>query len=343
MSQNLRVTDSIDRQKWEDFVLNHPNGNIFQTPEMHEVYRRTKNYEPIALAVLDESNEIVALTQAVVIKEIGGPLGIFSARAVMHGGPLYVEGDVGKEAVQVLMEQYNSTTGKKALYTHIRNMWDISEIFNLLKTVGYEYEEHLNFLINLNKSRDELWNNLYKSRRNGISKSYRLGTIIEEVQDINLMPQIYDVLEETYSHAKLPLADITLFESAFAVLGPKNMVRYWVAKDHDKIVGVILTLVYQDVIFDWYAGASRDALKLYPNDVLPWYAIEWGCNNKLNIFDFGGAGKPDEEYGVRDFKKQFGGNLVHFGRCKLVHNKIKTKIAENGFKLYRNCISKKVT
>lgn len=66
MSQYLRVTDSIDHQKWEDFVLNHTNGNIFQTPEMHEVYRRTKNYEPIALAVLDESNEIVALTQAVV-------------------------------------------------------------------------------------------------------------------------------------------------------------------------------------------------------------------------------------------------------------------------------------
>ena len=47
MSQNLRVTDSIDRQKWEDFVLNHPNGNIFQTPEMYEVYRRTQTGIPV--------------------------------------------------------------------------------------------------------------------------------------------------------------------------------------------------------------------------------------------------------------------------------------------------------
>ena len=27
-----------------------------------------------------------------------------------------------------------------------------------------------------------------------------------------------------------------------------------------------------------------------------------------------GAGKPDEEYGVRDFKAEFGGELVEHGR-----------------------------
>lgn len=338
MSQNLRVTDSIDCQKWEDFVLNHPNGNIFQTPDMHEVYRRTKNYEPIALAVLDESNEIVALTQAVVIKEMGGPLGIFSARAVIQGGPLYIEGNVGKEALCMLMEQYNSTAGKKAIYTNIRNMWDTTEIFDILKDAGYEYEEHLNILIDINKSIDELWGNLHKSRRNGISKCFRLGIMVEEVKDINSMPQIYDVLEETYLHAKLPLADITLFESAFAVLGPKNMVRYWVAKDHEKIIGVILTLVCQDVIFDWYSGASRDALKLRPNDVLPWHAIEWGCNNKLDIFDFGGAGKPDEEYGVRVFKRRFGGDEINHGRYNKIHSGIKKSIATMGFAIYQKYV-----
>lgn len=52
MSQNFRVTDSIDHEKWADFVYNHPHGNIFQTPEMREVYKRTKNYEPITLAAV---------------------------------------------------------------------------------------------------------------------------------------------------------------------------------------------------------------------------------------------------------------------------------------------------
>ena len=341
MPQNPRVTDSIDPEKWADFVYNHPHGNIFQTPEMQEVYERTKNYDPITLAAVDGGGEILALVQAVVIREMGGYPGTFSARSVIQGGPLYVGGNEGKEAVRMLMGHYNGIARKKALYTQIRNMWDTSEIFDILKTVGYRSEEHLNFLIDLNKNRDELWNILHKSRRNGINKCYRLGTVVEEVQDINLIRQIYNILQATYSHAKLPLSDITLFESAFIVLKPKNMVRYWVAKHDNKIIGTILTLVYRDVIFDWYAGASMDALNLGPNEVLPWHVMEWGSENKFNIFDFGGAGKPGEEYGVRNFKKRFGGKSVNFGRYELIHCKIKTKIAENVFKLYRNYIMKR--
>jgi len=145
MPQNLIVTDSIDPEKWVDFVYNHPHGNIFQTPEMQEVYERTKNYDPITLAAVDGGGEILALVQAVVIREMGGYPGTFSTRSVIQGGPLYVGGNEGKEAVRMLMGHYNGIARKKALYTQIRNMWDTSEIFDILKTVGYRSEEHLNF------------------------------------------------------------------------------------------------------------------------------------------------------------------------------------------------------
>jgi len=49
----IEITDSPDTKQWSEFVLNHPQGNIFQTPEMAEVYRRTKNYEPVTLAAVD--------------------------------------------------------------------------------------------------------------------------------------------------------------------------------------------------------------------------------------------------------------------------------------------------
>ena len=54
MSDSLRITTDIDHEKWGEFVNSHPCGNIFQTPEMREVYERTKNYEPITLAAVDE-------------------------------------------------------------------------------------------------------------------------------------------------------------------------------------------------------------------------------------------------------------------------------------------------
>jgi len=52
----IEITESPDTKQWSEFVLDHPQGNIFQTPEMAEVYRRTKNYEPVTLAAIDTIN-----------------------------------------------------------------------------------------------------------------------------------------------------------------------------------------------------------------------------------------------------------------------------------------------
>ena len=50
----IEITDSPDIKQWSDFVYNHEYGNIFQTPEMTEGSKRTKNYEPVSLAVVDK-------------------------------------------------------------------------------------------------------------------------------------------------------------------------------------------------------------------------------------------------------------------------------------------------
>lgn len=38
----IEITDSPDTKQWCEFVLNHPHGNIFQTPAMAEVYEKPK-------------------------------------------------------------------------------------------------------------------------------------------------------------------------------------------------------------------------------------------------------------------------------------------------------------
>jgi len=41
---SFMVVDTFNKNDWSKFVYNHPHGNIYQTPEMAEVYKRTKNY-----------------------------------------------------------------------------------------------------------------------------------------------------------------------------------------------------------------------------------------------------------------------------------------------------------
>ncbi len=235
----------------------------------------------------------------------------------------------------MLMEHYDKIAQKKALYTQIRTIWDTSNISGFLNGIGYEHEEHLNFLLDLTISTDMLWKQLFKSRRNGINKAIRKGVIIEEVTDNCLIPIAYNHLQETFKNAKLPFADITLFQSVFNILTPKSMAKFFLAKHDDKYIGTIVVLTYKGVIYDWYAGALKDHLRLCPNDILPWHVMVWGSEKGYHNFDFGGAGNPNEEYGVREFKRQFGGKLVHLGRYKKIHSLLKMGIAEKGFGIYR--------
>ena len=328
----IKITESPDKTQWGEFVSNHPHGNIFQTPDMADVYKRTKNYEPITLAAIDtKNNEILVVLQAVVINDMRGILGSFSSRSIVQGGPLFIENEKGINAVKVLMEQYDKIAQNKALYTQIRTLCDTSNISNFLNSIGYECEERLNFLIDLNRPEDEIWRDIHKSRRKGINRAANKGVVIEEVRDKNLVSIFYGIVEETYKNAGIPLADISLIESAFDLLVPKNMATFYLAKYEDRYVGARVVLNYKWLIYDWYAGASSAYLSLYINEALVWHILKEGAKGNYHTFNFGGAGKPNEEYGVREFKRRFGGRMVNFGRYMNVYSPIKMKIAEKGF------------
>ena len=332
----IEITDSPDVTKWSEFVYNHPHGNIFQAPEIAEVYKRTKNYESMSLAAINTKNdEVLAILQAVVIKEMNGIVGTFSARSIIQGGPLFIENENGIQALKVLMEHYDKIAQKKALYTQIRTLWDTSRILSFLNGIGYEYEERLNFLIDLNRPKEEIWQDIHKSRRKGINRAANKGVVIEEVRDKKFISIFYGIVEETYKNARIPLADISLIESSFESLVPKNMATFYIAKYEDMQVGARAVLNYRGLIYDWYAGASSAHLSLYINEALVWHILKEGANNSYHTFNFGGAGKPNEEYGVREFKRRFGGEMVNFGRYTKIHSPIKMKIAEKGFNIYR--------
>ena len=58
---------------------------------------------------------------------------------------------------------------------------------------------------------------------------------------------------------------------------------------------------------------------------MPWGSIflfpfQYGFKNNLRKFDFMGAGKSNEDYGVRDFKAKFGGELKEHGRFIKINN-----------------------
>ena len=315
----IDIVSNPDKATWGDFVYTHPQGNIFQTPEMAEVYKNTKNYLPITLGAIDShSDEIMSLVSATIINEFGGPL--------------YHDNPKGRESVRLLMKHYDTIAGRSALYTEIRNLRDTN---NSPFPQDYLYEEHLNFLVELSAGKEKLWKNLSKSRRYGITKSSKMGITIHNISSENELETLYFLLKDTYSRARHPIADKSLFNAVYTHLVPKNLGKIFFANLENNSIGAIILLLYKQNIYHWYSCSLNEYSKFYPNDILVWHALEWGSLNNYSIFDFMGAGKPEQRYGVREFKRQFGGAMVNYGRYTKIHSPIKYWIAQQGHATYK--------
>jgi len=332
---NIKIVteaDAIDREEWEQFVYNHPQGNVFQTLQMYEAYSLTKNYHPIVIACF-KKGALIGILLAAVLKEYNGILGKLSARSIIWGGPLLEKRD--SEIMKMILNSYEKKIKKAAIFSQFRNLTDSDWAKPAFNYSGYNYEDHLNILIDLKKSEDELWKMVHSKRRNEIRRAYKENTEFLVQTDENTLKNGYEILNEVYKLAKLPFPDMSFFQNILSRSTKDFGLKIFAATNQKKMIGVMFALIYKNRIYDWYAGAYREALGKYPNDLIPWEVMKWGKANGFEIFDFGGAGKPNIPYGVRDYKMKFGGESVNFGRFAKVHQPIKIRIAKSGFKIWQ--------
>jgi lipid II:glycine glycyltransferase (peptidoglycan interpeptide bridge formation enzyme) len=336
--KNRIITDVklIDNEKWEFFVKNHPNGNIFQSPFIYKVYEETINYKPIGIFVIDSTNSIVGVLVSVIQKEHSGLLGHFSARAITFGGPVVMDDD--EEITRLIIGQYSKIIKGKAIYSQFRNLWNIDSIKTIFGSSGFLFEDHLNLIHDLSPSEDELWNIVKSKRRNEIRKAYKEKVVFEICSNADCLKKSYDILKEVYCNAKIPLAKYEFFNNLLKYSSGQSGLKIFTAHLNDKVIGCMLALVYKDIIYDFYAGSYMDYYRKNPNDLIPWEVFKWGKQNGYKKFDFGGAGKPDEDYGVRDYKKKFGGTFVNFGRFEKIHNQFLYIVGVAGYKLVKRFI-----
>jgi serine/alanine adding enzyme len=329
----MKVVREIERKKWSDFICNHPHGNIFQTPEMYEVYKETANYQPIFLAVVNEKHKILGTLLSVIQREYKGYFSTLTARSVIWGGPLVRNDD--EQVFHLILNEYEKIARKMVLYSQFRNLWNIEKFSDSFRSFSYSFKDHLNIIIDLNKPESLLWKEVHPKRRNEIRRAYKEGTYMQELVSFSDIDSMYEILHKVYNNAKMPIADKSLFAAAFKILAPLGLIKYFGAYNNQKIIGVVCILAYKKILYDWYAGSHKKFYNKYPNDLLPWEVLKWGKEKGYTLFDFGGAGRPDEKYGVREFKKKFGGKLINYGRYEKIHQPMKYKIVKAGFKLWQ--------
>jgi len=331
----FELVDKLPEDLWQAFVDAHPASSIFHTPAMQAVFARSSDYEPLLRAAVSADGRVLALLTATGVRLAAGPLSRLTSRAIAYGGLLCVPGEEGQVALAALLRWHGQTSKHRFLFTEFRHRSDASSWRETMSGCGYEHEPELNFLVNIGRPVNDIWQGLNRTARKNVKRAKRDGLVVQEVNTPGELVEFYELLQQVYAAAHVPLADISLFRAAFEQLSPRGAARFVLARTPKGVAGARVVLLHNGTVFDWYAGADREMRKSRPNDFLVWRTLAWGANNGYHTFDFGGAGHPDVPYGVRDFKAKFGGQLVNYGRDRQAHSPGLLRIGEAAYGLLR--------
>ena len=326
--KRITIPTEKEFEEIENFVSLHPKTSYFQSTLFFKSCLNTNKLSPLFILAYD--NDIL-VGSLLVFKQIQINKPIFnflSSRNIIWGGPIVLNDYL--EIYEGLYEEYGKMKFS-SIYTQVRNIYDITNFKKSMSSFGFNYEEHLNIIVDLEKPKEQLWKEVHSKRRNEIRKALKEGTTFFNINNSETLTECYSILKEVYTRAKLPLPEIGHFEALLANNTPNDGLKIFVAKFENEIIGCMLCFAYGDTLFDYYAGAYSKYYNKNPNDLIPWEVLNWGKEKGYKKFDFGGAGKPNVPYGVRDYKKKFGGELVNYGRFEKIHFHFLFKIVSLGF------------
>ena len=341
-------------------------GTWFQTPEAYDFFvSMPELFQPFVVAIAKDSSlskaqhsitpslheqVLRAVCVGYITKERSALKQFFTRRAIIIGGPV-IANDATDDEVTTLMTAVKNHSFTHSLihsfihapiYIETRNFNDYSRWKNAFAAAGFDYQPHLNFHVHTNQPWENIEENIGKHRRKYIRLSFRDGATVEENPTLEQVRAYYDILLDLYrTKVKMPLPSWSFFEKLYQL----DSCKYLLVMYNGQVVGgstcVLLKkspitndqspITSAGGVYEWYACGKDGVFKnIHPSSVTKYAGMKYACDNGYAVFDMMGAGKPDEEYGVRDFKAEFGGKLVENGRYLCITKPILYKIGVLG-------------
>jgi len=315
----IRIIQDINPAQWNQLVEKTDNASYFQTPACLEFYSQLSFLNPFALGVEDDG-KLKAVVCGYIIADGGKLKRIMSKRAIVPGGILCAV-DAEKQhfdAILGALKKYLSA--RQAIYIEFRNYHDYASCKVDFERNGFEYKAHLNFHIALTDVESSLMK-LNTTKRRDVRTSIKQGAVWGISTDEAEMKAYYAILKDLYeTRIKTPLFPEEFFLKLIQTSGG----RFLVVKFEDKVIGGSVCVELPGrILYEWFVcGKDYEYKNLFPSTVATWAAIEYAAGHGLFRFDMMGAGKPEEGYGVREFKSKFGGELVEHGRFLCILNPV---------------------
>ena len=313
----------IDKQNWKSLAETSSITSWFQTDEAYRFYQSVRDVCAFVYGVVEE-DKLVGVIVGYTTQEKCKIKQYFTKRAIVVGGPMLDE-NISESALTMLLQTVKKQQGE-AIYIETRNLHDYSRWKAVFEVNGFAYQPHLNIQVACTADHA-----MSEQRIRQVKKALKNGAEIIVASSEQQIRDWYQILSQLYREkVRTPL----FFEEFFLQFYRSGVGKYLLVKYEGKVIGGMMCPIFAGKsIYEWYVcGLDEEYKEQYPSVMATYAAIEYAKQHSLPLFDFMGAGKPDIPYGVRDFKMEFGGELVEHGRFLCIRKPLLYWIGKMGVK-----------
>lgn len=219
----------------------------------------------------------------------------------------------------------------KAIFLRIEPLEEDSRIKDIFKKEGFrrafeEIQPRFRQWIDLDKSEDEILKNMKSKGRYNVRLAKRRGVKVvksESPKDIEILYRLY---KETAMREGFPPRPKKYFINLFHELFAKKNAMFFIAMYQGRPTAALFVTFYDKIASFLYGGSSSRDRNVMSPYLVHWEAIKEAKNRGMEIYDMLAIAPREDEkhkhYGLRRFKKQFGGRQVNLvGGWDMVYSK----------------------
>lgn len=181
---------------------------------------------------------------------------------------------------------------------------------------GYEEFLRLEFHVDLQRDRDELWSAVAKDQRDRVRTLSRKGIYVEEGEDRKALTGLQMVRENTQTKRAqrgqgYKLAEQDLYDSLYDRLLAKGAARLFVARHEGAVIAALFFSTFNRQAYSVFSGSTDYGYKTGAQSGLFWRAVETFKGEDYWRLNRGGvpasaSRESDPLHGIYRFKKRLG-------------------------------------
>jgi peptidoglycan pentaglycine glycine transferase (the first glycine) len=322
----LRTVPVAQREAWNRFVAEHPQGHVLQSWEWGEL-KATTGWQPLRIALWNrQTQHIVAGAQ--VLRRGAPHIPLWAGHlAYVPKGPL-LDWSQAESSITFcqLLDHCLRRQGALALRIEPGLQADTSQASYMQKywpdlcaSPVPPVQPLRTIMLDLQASEDELRARMKEKWRYNIGLATRRGVQVRVASTLADVQAWYRLLQVTAKRDQFGIHTLDYYVQAWQLLSAQERTTLLLAEYEGQLLaGIFVTLFAHEAIY-LYGASSNEHRNLMPNYLLQWEAIRWARQRGALRYDLWGIPATDDETeamaGVYRFKRGWGGDVVSFIGC----------------------------